>query len=88
MVQEGQTFNLKHIKALWIGRGGVRGLAWLNSSGRDGPLELQDSVTNVHLTQVPEVVRAFISAHAIPALENTSTTEQAISHWVLIRCTV
>lgn len=65
MVQEGETFHLEHVKALRVRWGGVTGLARLNASGCDGPLELQNSVTNVHLTQVPEVMCAFISAHDI-----------------------
>lgn len=45
------------------------GFARLNTGSCDGPLELQDSVTHVHLAQVPEVMRAFVPARKT-ALEN------------------
>lgn len=70
VVQEGETFDLEHVKALRVGGWGVIGFARPHASRRDRPLELQNSVTNVHLTQVPEVMRAFISAQTT-ALENT-----------------
>lgn len=86
VVQEGETFDLEHIKALRVGRWGVTEFARPNARGCDSPLELQNSVTHVHLTQVPEVMSAFISAQ-ITALENT-TLQQVISHYFIIWCTV
>lgn len=86
VVQEGETFDLENVKVLRVSGREVTGSARLNASGRDGPLELQDSVTHVHLAQVPEVMRAFISAQ-ISAFENT-TLKQATSHCFLICRTV
>lgn len=82
MVQEGETFDLEHMKVLRVGGGGLMGFAWLYASRRDGPLELQNSITNVHLTQVPVVMCPFVSARNIlTALETTQDhNTQTISH--------
>lgn len=87
VVQEGETFDLEHVEALRVGVRGVTGFAWLNARGCDRPLELQNAVTHVHLTQVPEVMSAFISAQ-ITALENTKTLQQATCLSFVIQCTV
>lgn len=89
VIQEGETFDLEHVKALKVGGAGVTGFARLNPCGCDSPLELQDSVTHVHLAQVPEVMCAFISAQ-ITASENAqrNTATGDISRHFLICCTV
>lgn len=62
MIEESQTLDLEHIELVWVIRAGGVGLGWLDAGGQDGPLELQYSVTHVHLAQVPKVMCTLIPA--------------------------
>lgn len=62
MIEESKTFDLEDIELVWVIRAGGVKLGWLDGGRQDGPLKLQDSITYIHLTDVPEVMCSLIPA--------------------------
>jgi len=75
VIEESKTFDLEDVELVGVDRTGGVELGWLDGGRQDGPLKLQDSITNIHLTQVPVVVCSLIPAWPGKHKEEAIVTE-------------
>lgn len=75
VIEESKTFDLEDVELVGVVRTGGVQLGWLDRGRQDGPLELQDSITNIHLTQVPEVMCSLVPAWPGKHKEEAIVTE-------------
>lgn len=61
MIEEGQSFHLKHEDVKLVHARHIMRLYWLYCGRQNGPLKLQDSIAHVHLAQVAKVMSSLIS---------------------------